>query len=453
MVAAGITLHSAIDNEAYDYNSEEKWTDKAVAAQKESKRISRRTREGQRTAISLGYHIGSPPWGYMLEHETEEMDESGYPAICGKLVPDPDLWPHVLEFWRMAVDGVTPMALARHMRLTGVTSPRGNPWTADAVLGIMKNPKYYGLLFWGVNPQSRIPGPQENAPPVFRENNHEAAVSRKKWEKVNAGIASRHKSKAPTRSYSSPNPLSDRLKCGHCAAREIDSNLEMQRQNGKVSVRCSRKKRIGSDVCEFKSANLTTLLERVKDRLERHFLTRENLAKVTDGVAEISREVLEKRETLLAHISERKKVASTEIKNINDVLTAAGTQANNLRSLIDNLEKLEKEHADLEKEGIEIGEATEEALLFVNDQEGIIETALAHKTWIDPEDPEAVREFMQIFIKKIEVFELEEGAYDQRAVIHYDLRAFKVPADTESLSETIHIGKKSPDMCPQLIVV
>ena len=296
-------------------------------------------------------------------------------------------------------------------------------------------------------------GPQENAPPVFRENNHEAAVSRKKWEKVNAGIASRHKSKAPTRSYSSPNPLSDRLKCGHCAAREIDSNLEMQRQNGKVSVRCSRKKRIGSDVCEFKSANLTTLLERVKDRLERHFLTRENLAKVTDGVAEISREVLEKRETLLAHISERKKVASTEIKNINDVLTAAGTQANNLRSLIDNLEKLEKEHADLEKEGIEIGEATEEALLFVNDQEGIIETALAHKTWIDPEDPEAVREFMQIFIKKIEVFELEEGAYDQRAVIHYDLRAFKVPADTESLSETIHIGKKSPDMCPQLIVV
>ena len=52
--------------------SEEKWTDKAVAAQKESKRISRRVKEGQRTATELGYHIGPTPWGYMLEHETDE---------------------------------------------------------------------------------------------------------------------------------------------------------------------------------------------------------------------------------------------------------------------------------------------------------------------------------------------------------------------------------------------
>ena len=77
MVKAGITLHSVIDDEEYDYNSEEKWTDKAVSAQKESKRISRRTKEGQRIATDLGYHIGPVPWGYMLEHETEELDESG----------------------------------------------------------------------------------------------------------------------------------------------------------------------------------------------------------------------------------------------------------------------------------------------------------------------------------------------------------------------------------------
>ena len=105
MFAAGITLHSVIDDEEYDYNSEEKWTDRAVSAQKESKKISKRTKEGQRTATELGFHIGPPPWGYMLEHETEELDESGYHARCGRLVPNPDLWPHVLEFWRMAVDG------------------------------------------------------------------------------------------------------------------------------------------------------------------------------------------------------------------------------------------------------------------------------------------------------------------------------------------------------------
>ena len=439
MVKAGITLHSVIDDEEYDYNSEEKWTDKAVSAQKESKRISRRTKEGQRIATELGYHIGPVPWGYMLKYESDELDETGYHVICGKLVPDPKLWHYVLEFWRMAVAGDTPIKIAQHMRLNNVPSPGRTPWTDDAVRGIMKNPKYYGLLFRGLNPKSRIPGPQENAPAIFREDDHEAAVSREGWEKVNEGIASRHKSRAPTRSHSSPNPLSDRLKCGHCAAQGIDSNLQLQKQSGKLSVRCSKKKKMGPDVCTFKSANLTTLLARISDRLEHHFLTTENLTYVINGVAEISRPMLEDRNIQLTKINERKKVVNTEIKNINSVLKEGGDEATNLRTLIADGAKLEKEHADLEKEGNQIIEATEEALLFVNDQAGIIQTALDYKTWTDPEDLDAIREFLKIFIEKVEVFELEEGATDQRAVIHYDLRVFKAGA---SGTETIHIGKK-----------
>ena len=439
MVKAGITLHSVIDDEEYDYNSEEKWTDKAVSAQKESKKISRRTKEGQRIATTLGFYIGPVPWGYMLKHETEELDETGYHAICGKLVRDPDLWPYVLELWRMAVAGDTPMHIAQYMRLNNVPSPGRTPWTDEAVRRIIKNRKYYGLLFRGLNPQSRIPGPPENAPPTFLENDHEAAVSPAGWEKANEAIASRRKNGTPIRSHSSPNPLSNRIKCGHCAVLGIDSNLEIQRQNNRVSVRCSRKKKMGVDVCTFKSANLTTLLERISDRLEHHFLTPENLAMVIDGVAEVSRPMLEERQTQLTQIRERKRVVNTEIQNIDDVLTEAGNKATDLRTLINNLAKLEKERADLEKESNQIIEATEEALLFVNDQEGIIETALDYMTWTDPKDPEAVREFLKIFIKKVEVFELEEGATDQRAVIHYDLRAFKAGA---SGTETIHIGKK-----------
>ena len=105
--------------------------------------------------------------------------------------------------------------------------------------------------------------------------------------------------------------------------------------------------------------------------------------------------MLEERQTQLGHIIERKKVFSSEIKNINDVLTAAGTQAPSLRSLIDKLTKLEDEHKDLEKGGNQIDEATEEALLFVNDQAGIIEMALDYKTWTHPEDPEAIRELLE----------------------------------------------------------
>lgn len=441
---AGITLHSVIDDEEYDYDSEEKWTDKAVDAQKESKRISKRVKQGQRIATELGHHIGPPPWGYMLEHETDERDETGHHAIAGKLVPDPELWDWVLEFWRLAVDGYTPGALARHMRLNNVPSPRGNPWTDDAARSIMQNRRYHGRNFRGVNPKSRIPGPPENAPPVIRENNHIAAVSPEDWQKVNDGIASRNRSKGPTRSHSSPNPLSNRTKCGHCAARGLESNLEILRDGDRVRLRCSHKKRIGADFCEFKSVNLNTLLEAIKDRITQHFLTPENLQNVIDGVNEISRSMLEERQVQLASIRERKRVVATEIRNISDVLTEAGTKKSDLHTLLSDLAELEKERVALDNEANQIIDATEEALLFVNDQAGIIETALDYKTWTDPEDPEAIRELFQIFIQRVEVFELEDGATDQRVVIYYDLRAFKASGQEDSATETIHIGKKKP---------
>ena len=442
MVKAGITLHSVIDNEEYNYNSEEKWTDKAVAAQKESKRISRRVKEGQRIATELGYHIGPTPWGYMLEHETDERDETGYHATAGKLVPDPSLWPHVLEFWRLAVDGATPMRIAQHMRMNNVPPPRDKPWTEDTARRLMQNPRFRGAGFRGVKPKSRIPGPQEDADPIFVENSHQAAVSPENWKKVNDGIASRTPSKGPTRSDSSPNPMSGHVKCGHCASHGVDSNLEIQRQHGNARLRCSHKKRLGKDFCEFKSVNLNRLLVAVRDRIIHHFLTTENLQSVIDGVNEVSRSMLEERKVQLARIGERKSVINTEIKNINDVFQEAGKKAQDLLTLIEKSAELERERATLENEVNQINEETEEALLFVNDQAGIIETAMDYKTWTDPQDPEAIRELFKLFTQKVEVFELEDGATDQRVVIYYDLRAFKASGQDGSDTETIHIGKK-----------
>ncbi len=442
MVNARITLHIAADAEEYDYHSAEKWIDRAVAAQKESRRISARTKGGQRTATELGYHIGPPPWGYMLEHETDELDETGHHVICGKLVPNQDLWPHVLEFWRLAVDGYTPMRLAQHMRLNNVPSASGKPWTDDTARRIMQNEKYSGKLFRGVNPKSRIPGPPENAPPIFRENNHTSAVSPANWQKVNDGIASRKRTEGPTRSHSSPNPLSQRIKCGHCAARGVDSNLEIHRYTDKVALRCSRKKDMGVDFCEFKSVNLNTLLEAIRERITCHFLTPENLQSVIEGVNKVSRSMLKERQVQLSRIGERKAVVKSQITNINDVLKQAGTQANNLQTLLSDLAELEKEHAALDKEGNQITDATEEALLFVNDQAGIIETAMDYKTWTNPEDTDAVRDLFQIFIQRVEVFELTKGATHQRANIYYDLRAFKTSGQGASNVETLHIGKK-----------
>lgn len=442
LIKANITLHLAVEGEKYDYNSEEKWHQRLIAAQGESKRISKRTKRGQRRATASGYHIGKPPWGYMLVHDSDEVNEKGEPIICGRLEPDPELWPHVLKLWDMAENHFTPMRIAKYNNQHNVPSPTGDPWTDGAVRYILKNPKYHGQLFRGVNPESRLPGPKENAPPTIRENDHTAAISYANFQRINEDIRSRHREQGPTRSHSSPNPLSNLLKCGECKARGIDSNLQIHRQHGRVYLRCSRKKTMGSGACSFKGARLDRVLEAVIDKLTNHFLTQDILESVIAGVAEESREYLEQQETDKSGVRARQKVVTDGIKNINDVLKEQGTKARNLKSLIANLEKLENEKDELEQAAERINEVSEEARLFVNDKDGIIETAMDKKTYAEPADPEAIRELLHIFIHEVTVFEEGYG------VIYYDLPVRSAGPEGTRAKETIYLEKKKGLMTP-----
>ena len=442
LIKAGITLHLAVEGEKYDYNSEEKWHQRLIAAQAESKRISKRTKRGQRAATKMGLHIGKPPWGYKLIHDSDELNDKGDPIICGRLVPDPALWPHVLKFWEMSTNGSTAMQLARYLNQHNVPSPSRGPWTDGTVRYIQKNEKYCGQLFRGKNPQSRLPGPKENAPATVVENSHEAAVSPENFEKVNDGIRSRHKSQGPTRCHTSPNPMSGLLKCGECKARGIDSNLELNRKHGTVYLRCSRKKK-GIEDCTFTGARLDQVLKAVVDRLRNHFLTEDTLESIVDSVAEVSKGYLQELAPRKSGISARKTVVIERIKNINDVLKTEGTRARYLPSLIDELEELDKEKEELQKIAEQTAEATEEALLFVNDKAGIIETALNHKTFTDPADPEAIRELMHIFIERVEVFQ------DKHGIIYYNFQVRSAEAEGTPAQETIYFEKNKGPLAPK----
>ena len=453
LINKGITLHLAVDGEKYDYNSEERWHGRLIAAQAESKRISRRTKRGQREATELGHHIGKPPWGYRLVHDSDDPNEEGERSDdpnekrrrieCGRLEPDPEKWDDCLKFWELASKDWTPMQIARYMNQHDIPAPNGGEWTDGAARYIMKNRTYHGRGYRGVNPQSRLPGPKENAPPIIVEDSHQAAVSIEEFERINEGIRKRHRSQGPTRSHSSPNPLSGQLKCGPCWVREYDSNLELHRQDGKVRVRCARKKKKGDERCTFKTPRLAPILEAITERLIHHFLTKETLDSIVAGVAEHSRRFLEEQESSKSGISARKKVVEDEINNITAVLTASGAKASNLHSLIDKLEKLEKEKKELQRQTDRIAEVSEEALLFVNHREGIIETALNRKTYTDPDDPEAIRQLMKIFIDRVEVF---EGGY---GTIHYDLPARSLGLGDVPASETIYFEKRKGTVAPE----
>jgi site-specific DNA recombinase len=436
LLEAGIRLHLVVDNEEFDYRSADRWYQKLIDAQSESKRISRRTKMGQRGATKDGRHIGKPPWGYTLEHDTDEKDAEGKPVLCGRLVPDPKTWDRCLQFWRLAEDSLSSGRLAGKMNQLGIPAPEGGDWTGETARMIIKNPKYYGLLYRGVHPQSRIPGPKENAKPILIENSHERTVSFESWKRINDEMEKRSRENGATRVHSSPNPASGKMKCGPCRTRGYDSNLELHRQKDTTRLRCSRKKKTGGYDCGFKTARLDAVLAALVDRLRNHFLTEDTLQSVIEEIADNSRNYLESQESNRSGVRERLRLVRERVRNKKEILDDSGLGPRTRRSITDDLETLLTEEDELQRELARISSATEEAFLFVNDRDGIIETAMNLKTYTNPEDPEAIRELIGLFIERVEVMDGEHG------VIHYDLPVRREGREDTQTEETIFFEKR-----------
>ena len=446
LVTAGITLHLAAEREKYNFHTEEKWQQRMLEAQKESKRTSIRTKAGQREATRLGYHIGKPPWGYRLAHESEELNDKGDPVICGTLEPDPTTWDDCVLFFKVAGDGLTPMKLSQYMNDHGIPAPNGGEWTHKKALRVLQNPKYHGLNFRGVNPQSRIPGPKEEAPATIVENNHEPAVDYDIWKQINEGIQRRNRTQGPTRAHSSPNPLSCRIKCGECWAQGHDSNLQIHRSKDCVYLRCARRKNMGTQVCSFKGARLDQVLSAIVERITEHFLTEETLQNVVDQIASTTRAYLEEQETSRSGITSRLKTINGQLENIRETIRTLPLQSKSSRFVTDDLENLLEEKEELELKAKAIAEATEEAYLFVTNREGIIETAISKKLFTDPADPEATRELLALFIERVEVFADKSGR------IYYDLPIRKAGTEETPGEEAIFFEPKKGPVTPESCV-
>jgi DNA invertase Pin-like site-specific DNA recombinase len=430
LVEAGITLHSARDDEKYDLSSEHSWHQKAVAAQAESRKISKRTKGGQSTATGLGRQIGPPPWGYKIYHGPGEEE------ICGTLIPDPDLWPHVLKLWEMAAERRTPMPIATHFNQQGIPGPGGEIWTDENVLYILKNRKYSGCQFRGAHPESRLPGLKDETPVIITENAHEAAVTPEVWAEIQDMIKGRRRGQSSPRSHSSPNLLSELVKCGECKTEHKIYNMTVSRKDGVARLICALKRRATVAACpNGKNVRMDQLVPAVIDRVNNHILTPETLQNAVQAMARDSRNYLTEGESRRSDLKTKLKDVEEGIKNVNDVVKMQGTKISETPSLMDSLAGLEKEKRELVDEINQITDDTNEARLYVTNPEGIIATALDLKTYTESKDPEAVKQILNMFIDRVEV-------YRDHAEIYYKISAHSEESAELPGVEIISFDKK-----------
>ncbi len=197
------------------------------------------------------------------------------------------------------------MQIAQYLNKKGVPSPKGGSWKDRTVRYILKNETYTGKTFRGKNPTSRLPGSHEFPEPISKENAHEAAASREKFEKVQQLIAGRRREQTSPQSHSSLNPLSELVKCGPCNASDRDSNMVVATNKGIKTLRCSHKKNSGRDSCAQLPVRLDELRKAVIARLMEHILTEKTLRNVTSDVAENSAQFLRQGTERKATISKR----------------------------------------------------------------------------------------------------------------------------------------------------
>ena len=436
LLNAGITLHLSSEEEKYDHRSEDRWHSKLVSAQGESRKISKRTKAGQRTATGNGRHIGAVPWGYKVAYDEKRVDE------CGWLIPDPKLWPHVLMLWRMAKDRRLPMEIGNELEMQSVPSPRGEAWSTRAVRYILKNIKYAGWGFRGKEPQSRLPGPKDDIPMTLCENAHQAAVDYDDWLEVQKQIEGRRPSNAPPRSHGKESLLGKVAKCGECKTEEKIYSLTKTGPR----LRCSHKKNSGKPACpNSKDINMEILEKVVIYRAQNVFLTEETLEGALQIAEQSSHAYVAEQDNRKSSLKASQNTVENDIRTLmKRARDAEESGAEVSRSINKELLDLENREDKLKTEVSQINDDTDELRLYVSDKEKLTATLLDLKTYTESKDPEATKELINGCVERVEVF-------SDRIEIYYRMWTHNGGPDDWPSMEIIYLdemkGYVPPESC------
>lgn len=200
-------------------------------ARQESENISHRTASGKRQKVlATKTWMGAPPFGF----DREILDSRSQPVFrvpyheeyvrsrsqTARLVPSPELARHVQDVFQGFTEGLSIRQLTIRLNETGFRTKAGRKWSHSSVMGILRNPAYYGALVVARSPYEK--GRSQfnrmfEEPTVIDEQAHEGLVTKDVFDAVQNTLESR-KGRRVT-GIDQPYLLSGLLVCGHCGAR------------------------------------------------------------------------------------------------------------------------------------------------------------------------------------------------------------------------------------------
>ena len=400
-----------------------------------------KTRNSQMLVVEMGFYIGwVAPFGY---RKKKVMWRGAEHTV---LEPDPETWPHLLHVKEMAKDNYTLSQIRQYLDSTGLRHPaekipnkkRGGKrgtgrWTNSNVSYLLKNPVLLGwTLRGGKGSGSKLLHKSEQ---VICRNAHEAAMTEEERELILRNLAGRTREVKSPRSNRSPNRMSGKVVCGLCGA-----TMRMHTEDGKQRLICANKRdhRKGEPLwCPNQMVGLDILVEKTIEAILGHILTPKVMRQQVELVAEENGKLAAHERSRKEPIEKRIKQLDKEIANFMAAIAEYGPTNPAFGREID---RRQEEKELLERQRKQIDSELEEKLVFINDQERIVENALSLRTYLESEDPHDLTEMLNSLIRKVSIV-------NKVATLHYLVPLPRNQTADPILMERLNLDQKT---CPSV---
>ena len=248
----------------------------------------------------------------------------------------------------------------------------------------------------GRSPAPQFPKHRRKRELVQNPNAHEAIVEKDLFNRVQALMPKKPRAqREPPRSHASPNPLSDRVKCGKCG-HNANMIIANSGSDGGKKLMCSVKKNSGVAYCDIEDIELDDFLKTVGESLKERLSAPSIIQEQMETLAKNSEEHVAREKDRQALKAKRLKEIDQEKANLMRGLAKAEEEfPENVQDFNQSLSRLNKEKEQINQQQQDMDEETSELMAFLADPEGVLEALQELGDSIDPDDLEVTSKIPQ----------------------------------------------------------
>ena len=363
-----------------------------------SRALSENVKRGKLYLAQEGFYSlgGYAPIGYKYDYIKVEK------TTRRKLLIDEHDSEIVKRIFKLSLDGYGYKNIAMKLNEEGIKTRKGNRWTKQSIYHILTRRLYTGsFLIQGERFDNIVP----------------AIISEKDFLKVQDFIQSRRPDVQAPRTVDSPYVLSGLLYCGHCGRHMAGTSAMNRHGTTYYYYTCQTMVKQGNAACSKKRIRKDLLEGSVKNIIEKHIITDENLEKMVDICNKMIKRTHKQDMTRRTSFVNEIKSLKAKIERIYERIESNEEMSG---SIVENIIQRAIKH---EEEVKEVKLKLNELDVVSYDLLSREEVTQAVRYWKDAFEEGSLvlkRQFLQNLIERITVKDVEvDGKMDNKLSIEY----------------------------------